>query len=217
MNKNKKRWIIVITAIVLLLIIIVISVGALVKVFKRKAAMKAYRQFLSQDQLEWSTDSEISAESLSFGLEDIEQDGIPELILYNMDASQADGWNRIYVFNKGEVESLGQFVNITFYPKTKCFADLYNDRGYEKAGFFTIRNGEKKTLASYECSDSRPDGEEYVVKELNGWDHYYYNMKVDGEKSSYENCMKRIKLLSHDEAVVNYYTNTEENRIAHLK
>ena len=215
MEKRRKKCM-GFVALLLLLTAVIIPSRSLNAASKKKAAKRVYNKLLSKSEIKWRF-STVDSSELSFALIDINRDGTPELLVYNQNASHSEGWERIYTCYKGKLKYLGTYTSLTIYPKKKCYLDNYSNLGKWKVRYFTIRKGKRKHLASYECSDTRPSGKKYKKKQENGYTYYYYNMKVNGKKTSYKKCMKKIRKLRKKPATIEYYENTEYNRYLYLE
>ena len=78
-----------------------------------------------------------------------------------------------------------KLTSVEIIPGKKCFVDPYSKRGSFFKGFYTIKNGKKKALASFCGSETKPAGKKYTRKKSDGTWYYFYNLKVNGKKASY--------------------------------
>ena len=162
---------------------------------KAKKAMAAYAKFLA-DESKWGG----RMESPSFGLIDVNKDGIKELVVDDDDFRCTN----LYGYSSGKVTELGtsSVWNITFYPQKKIFC--CGDYEGEIIGMSYCKyNGKKvKEIAGYAA-----------------WEEKTYTVK--GGKTSEKNYNKYIKSLHLGKGIssakINKHKNTKENRKRYLK
>lgn len=185
---------------------------------KKQQAMYAYRTFMNQSQIPWTSWSFAPASQVEFATADINKDGIKELILRWSYASHAEGWDRIYTYRNGKVKSLGEFTSVTISKNKNYFTNYYMGTGGSLNYFYRLKkNGKKECLVKYQTSDVPPtNAKGSVVKKHNktfGRDVYYYGMKVNGKRVSYKKCMKKVRSLEKKSRTLSltYHKNTMEN------
>lgn len=64
---------------------------------------------------------------------------------------------------------MGKLTSVEIIPGKKCFVDSYSKRGSFFNGFYTIKNGKKKALASFCGSETKPAGKN--IHEKNRMEH----------------------------------------------
>ena len=164
---------------------------------KAKKAMAAYAKYL-QDGSHWNMDGKMT----SFGLIDVNRDGIKELVVYDESTYSTS----LIGYVSGKTKQLGWCMRgeIKIYPKKKIFA-LYDSPG---AGIYAMiyykYDGKKvKELTRYESCEGE---ETYFLK---------------GKSVSKEKYNKYIKSLHLGKGIsssdLKMHQNTKENRKSYLK
>lgn len=121
MKRGFGRWAVLLA--ILLASAGVFSVGNGAKA-ESAEAMEAYREFLSEDTILWVDGDPLFAGGVQFMTEDINGDGVPELIVHNREYPE---FGRIGVFTyHGFVDGLGGGDELGFYyPETGVFTTTY--------------------------------------------------------------------------------------------
>ena len=164
---------------------------------KAKKAMAAYAKYL-QDGSHWNMDGKMT----SFGLIDVNRDGIKELVVYDESTYSTS----LIGYVSGKTKQLGWCMRgeIKIYPKKKIFA-LYDSPG---AGIYAMiyykYDGKKvKELTRYESCEGE---ETYFLK---------------GKSVSKEKYNKYIKSLHLGKGIsssdLKMHQNIKENRKSYLK
>lgn len=167
---------------------------------KNKKAKAAYVKLLSKSTIGWGS-GKCNTKNLKYSYMDINGDGVSELLLYNMEASHADGWNRIYAYVGGKAKSLGAFTDIEICKNKNFFTDTYSNHGVTRTKYYRLKsNGKKVLLAEYTSSyGGYPHGAKgQVMKKKDatyGYMIYYYNFKVNGKTTTYKKCMQVVNSL----------------------
>lgn len=86
-------------------------------------ARKAYQELLSQGTISWHTNYEADTDRIEFFCGDIDEDEIPELILYKSDAASIEGYYSVYDYIDGELIELKGINNFTeaYFGETPLF------------------------------------------------------------------------------------------------
>lgn len=185
-------------------------------------ACKAYSKILSKKTMKWGTGRTVSTKQLKFACQDINKDGVKDLVVYNPDAISWEGYYRIYTYKKGKAKLAGAFSSLrvcrnkNFFRDTRSYTGGATVYGYYRLG----KNGKIKELASYATqSMDEPDAKIAKVKWASGdVPVYYYDCKVNGKSASYSKCMAKIKSLKKgSKDTLKYRTNTAKNRAKYLK
>ena len=62
-----------------------------------------------------------------------------------MEASHADGWNRIYAYVGGKAKSLGAFTDIEICKNKNFFTDTYSNHGVTRTKYYRLKSNGKTT------------------------------------------------------------------------
>ena len=162
---------------------------------KAKKAMAAYAKFLA-DKSEWGD----RVESPSFGLIDVNKDGIKELVVDD----SAFRCTNLYGYCSGKVKMLGNSLvwGINFYPQKKIFCCVDFEDGIIDMSYCKY-NGKKATeIAGYSAFEEKI----YKIK----------GKKVT--KKKYDKYIKSLHLGKEiSSAQINKHKNTAANRKKYLK
>ena len=164
---------------------------------KNSKACAAYKTLLSKKSMKWGY-SKVSTSSLKFACQDINKDGIKDLVLYNSNATEADGgFYRVYTYAKGKAKRVGTYYSLRVCRNKNFFSDSRAHMDNEHYNYYRLgKNGKVKK----------------------GIPFYYYNFKVNGKATSYSKCMSTIKSLKkNSKDTLKYRTNTAKNRAKYLK
>lgn len=111
--------------ILTMLLAVLLAVGALGgAVAESTEAMAAYRKFLSEDTILWVDEKPLFAGGVQFMTEDLNGDGVPELIVHNREYPEF-GRIGIYTYH-GFVDAVGGGEELGFYyPGTGVIVERY--------------------------------------------------------------------------------------------
>lgn len=187
----------------------------------KKNALKAYRKLLQRD-IRWDNDYYARSSEIDFKLIDINKDGVKELVLQYMSAPHMYGWNRIYTYAGGKVKSLGQFTSVEICTNKKYFTDAYGNLGTSRNYYYRLgKNGKKSRILEYKSADYKPYGVSGSVtkKYIDGYPYYFYDCKVNGKRTSYNQCMKKRNSLRKGAKFSSskFHKNTAANRKKYIK
>ena len=169
---------------------------------KAKKAMAAYAKYL-QDGSHWNMDGKMT----SFGLIDVNRDGIKELVVYDESTYSTS----LIGYVSGKTKQLGWCMRgeIKIYPKKKIFA-LYDSAGggmYDR-GYYKYDGKKAQRLALYNVEY---DGDKLIDETYN----------VHGKNVSKKKYNKYIKSLQLGKGIsssdLKMHQNTKENRKSYLK
>ncbi len=183
-------------------------------------ACKAYAKMLSKSTFKW-VDTTVRSRSLKFACQDINKDGVKDLVVYNPEAFDYEGFYRIYTFKKGKVKRVGSYYDVRVCRNKNFFESSRAHMDNEEYTYYRLgKNGKAKKLAAYKTQMmSRPNAKVAKTKYINGdIPVYYYACKVNGKSVSYNKCMKTIKSLKKgSKDTLKYRANTAKNRAKYLK
>lgn len=95
----------------------------------KSKAMNAYKKFLSGKTIAWDKNWKIDAKDCRFAFAYIDNDNVPEMILYGTTVPHAANFGRLYTYRKGKVTQVGP-VNIDgdsfrYYKKKGIYISQY--------------------------------------------------------------------------------------------
>ena len=169
---------------------------------KAKKAMAAYAKYL-QDGSHWDMDGKMT----SFGLIDVNRDGIKELVVYDESTYSTS----LIGYVSGKTKQLGWCMRgeIKIYPKKKIFA-LYDspEAGMYDRGYYKYDGKKAQRLALYNVEY---DGDKLIDETYN----------VHGKNVSKKKYNKYIKSLHLGKGIsssdLKMHQNIKENRKSYLK
>ncbi len=115
---------------------------------KAKLAIKAYQKFLGQSQIEWSGKKYLSSD-FQFILEDVNSDGVPELLLHNRGKNvfHYQGYQAVYYYSNKKIEHAvtGDKI-VSYYPKKGVVISEHGGMGSYRC-YWKIPKNEKKSVS----------------------------------------------------------------------
>ena len=208
-KKNRKLW-----GLMVLLLILVCSSVTTQAASQRTKAVKAYASFLSKNRyLKWTDRSNMrtgQAKKCYFALACIDNNDVPELVLYTPDSCHLFGWGVMYTYRNGRVVRVSEL----------CF-DLRSTLGYYKKKDVYVDNYSCTGLGTYFYN--RISGRGFGCKEIRynyrtrKWvtSGYNWNNKFVS-KANFDRALKRVvgktKFTKYK-----FYKNTAANRKKYLK
>lgn len=181
-------------------------------------ACKAYKEFLSKKTMKWGN-SAINPRTLRFACQDINKDGVKDLVLYRKDSFTAEGYFQIYTYAKGKLKRIGTYQSVRVYRNKNFFISDTERMGYGHFTYYRLgKNGKVKKLASFDylMMEEPKSYDKVVVRD--GIPFYYYGCKVNGKRVSYETCMAEVKSLKKGaKSTLKYHKNTAANRAKYTR
>lgn len=178
----------------------------------REAAIDAYKKLLSEPTFWWWEESEgveISSDDCDFGLIYVDDDDVPELVVYQHSIllSHAAGYAALYTYCNGEVVVLNEypFDDCDYYAKTGIYVAVYRGMGGEDTYY---RLAEEDSERLYEVEPVNP---------LDFQTTTYYDCAKDTEigESEFASALNELVGSTERNATVSY-ENTQENRDKYL-
>lgn len=179
------------------------------KTMKRQA-LDAYNTFLSDKSVKWGdSDLQIPLDKCSFALAYIDNNSVPELILYNLgNTSHIQGYGLLYTYKNNNIiclESLSMNDPFCYYKKTGIYIDNYTGMGFS-TDFYNKISGTKISIRL-----SRSKG--YLVDDSVSCTY----STGSGEITKAEFKKKLRKLVgSRKKTTPEFYQNTAVNRTKYL-
>lgn len=165
------------------------------KMFGQTANWKtAYRKFFDKNIVSWGEQT-VALDKLEFAFVDIDQNGIPELILKNNDSASAYGFEHIYGYKDGKIIELhnGIYGNgITYNKKNKmiCSSGGKMDAFYDC--FYVIKNNRAVCIASRETIEEYDYYNNTFNKKITYYDREAWNNKAKKiSKKQFEKLAKK--------------------------
>jgi hypothetical protein len=168
---------------------------------KSTQAKRAYNTFLSKTKIKWGT-TYYPTSKLQFSCADLNNDGIPELIVQNNNAYAAAGTQKIYTYYNGKVKLIwtaGNCISISrYYPSKKILIAGGGRQGAGYTYYYRITAGKATLLGEMNVSLSSM---KY---------RYFWNKKAVSEKTYNANIKKAVGSASSK--TIKFVTNTKKNR-----
>lgn len=198
------------------------------KAAQNRRALAAYKKLLTKRSIRWcNTYSKVNlpTSGLRFAVQDINKDGVSELVLSSNDTGHAFGYKRIYTYASGKVRSLGEFTDVSIYRNKNYFCHSFGNMGDFTEIYYRLGKGGKKTeLARREVTVNygtpyRYNGKGYKKGSWSGYDNArFYNYKVKGKSvTAAKGHAYLSKLAKGAKQTLSFHGNTAENRARYLK
>lgn len=180
---------------------------------KDSIVKRAYKNFLAEKNILWS-DHYTTDSGIKFRVEDLNADGIAELLIYDEWASNAQGQLAIYAYCKDKIKYIESYPlwKVTFYRNKKglVYSEVTREGYY---GRYEVFDGESIKV-KYTC-------EGWYDENFKLQDIGYYNAErkpVDDNKtkSTIRKLKKNAKKVTISEGVKNMHKNNKRNRNKYL-
>lgn len=176
-------------------------------------AHAAYSTFL-QGTYDWGSDKNASLDGCKFALVDLDGDGVDELLVQNLNASHANGYERLFGYNGGQVVELAAARDGLKLFRSGAILSLSVGRGSWDGTYSTLQDGRVSEVASFESGDtpgssditqnfSDPGGESAP---------YCRSLKVNGADASLDAYLATVRKLADQEITPSLVDNTAANR-----
>lgn len=184
-------------------------------------ACKAYKEILSKTTIKWASEHSIKTKQLRFSCQDINKDGVTDLVIYNPHGSNATGLYRIYTYAKGKVKKVGQYTNLNVYPNNNYYTDTHTNVGHTYYRYYRLgKNGKATKLAAYEeATMEHPgyNGGDLVTTYEGDIASYTYNFMIHGRRATSVETMSFIQSLERGAKRISFLKNTASNRSKYVK
>lgn len=187
----------------------------------KSKAMEAYRAMLSKNSITCPSGVKAKTSTCSFAIAYIDNNSVPELIVYNPNACHASGYGAIYTYKNGKVVEIRDLEcyagNFSYYKKTGTFRDYYfGNGGWLITYVYTLSSGKASMKLRETVLDSSMRGF-YPNAVANNWVKISKNGKETKiTKAAYK---KSLKSLANNKksTKAKFYKNTANNRKKILK
>lgn len=184
-----------------------------IAVSKESIVKRAYKNFLVEKNILWS-DHYTTDSGIKFRVEDLNADGIAELLIYDEYASNAQGQLAIYAYCSDKIKYIESYPlwKVTFYKNKKglVYSEVTREGYY---GRYEVFDGESIKV-KYTCEGWYD--ENFKLRDIG-----YYNAKrkqVDDNKakSAIRKLKKNARKVTISEGAKNMYKNSKRNRNKYL-
>lgn len=176
-------------------------------------AHAAYSTFL-QGTYDWGSDKNASLDGCKFALVDLDGDGVDELLVQNLNASHANGYERLFGYNGGQVVELAAGRDGLKLFKSGAILSLSVGRGSWSGAYSTLQNGKVSEVASFESGDT--PGSSDITRNFSdpGGESgpYCRSLKVNGADASLDAYLATTRKLADQEITPSLVDNTAANR-----
>ena len=176
-------------------------------------AHAAYSTFL-QGTYDWGNDKNASLDKCKFALVDLDGDGVGELLVENPNASHANGYERLFGYNGGQVVELATGRDGLKLFKSGAILSLSVGRDSWSGTYSTLQNGKVSEVASFESGDT--PGSSDVTQNFSdpGGESgpYCRSLKVNGADASLDAYLATVRKLADQEVTPSLVDNTAANR-----
>lgn len=190
-------------------------------------ARKAYQELLSQGTISWHTNYEADTDKIEFFCGDIDEDKIPELILYKSDAASIEGYYSVYDYIDGaliELEGIDNFTEV-YFGKTPLFVWEECNTGIGVLEYMTVSSNGTTTMAA-NCEtvenveysiESVLENTTYAVDDLatlqdSDWLGYHFQVENQDVSSEQFNQYTNSLIEGRTPASIEFVENSRRNR-----
>lgn len=197
--KRKKVWLVLLCIFSIYLTVPCVQAKAAPA---KKKAVQAYKEFLANDKIPWDANWEVPAKDCKFSIVYINNDKIPELVLYNTSVPHMGGYCRIFTYKSGKVTRVGSADmdsgKFYYYKKKGVFISCYANGGVFD-NYRKIKKGKivHKLQKGKEVFDNKT--------------RYYNSNRKEISKSAFNKQLKKL-VGSRKKTSAKFYTNTPTNR-----
>lgn len=172
-------------------------------------AMKAYRAFLSKKSITWDKGYKVSTKDCKFAIVYVDNDKVPELVVYATTVPHVAGFGRLYTYRKGKVSRVGAIdlddKKFHYYHKKGIYVSRYAMGGVFD-GYFKLSKG-KGAL--------KLQKNKYIY--ANYTETTYSNAKRKTlSRSQFNRELKKL-VGGKKQSSAKFYKNTEKNRKKYCK
>ena len=180
---------------------------------KKNIIKRAYENFFAEKNILWS-DHYTTDSGIKLRVDDLNADGIAELLIYDEWASNAQGQLAIYTYCNGKMKYIESYPlwKVTFYKNKKglVYSEITRDGYY---GRYEVFDGDSIKV-KYTCEGWYNDNFKLQDKE-------YYNAKKqkiedNKAKSAISKLKRNAKKITISEGAKNMYKNNKRNRKKYL-
>lgn len=182
---------------------------------EKESAIAAYKKFLSQEEISWLNDSDLSKPSneYSFCLAYLDNNDIPELIMTQNDGYHWSDHVALYAYVNGKVKLVtSEMLAEKNYKKKGIYLDCcQGNGGYWYTNYYLFSNGKATRWLYYEHTMDWNSQREY-----NNYYKYKSKKKIKIKKSEFKKILKK-KVGSAKAKAFSMHKNTKANRAKYLK
>lgn len=176
-------------------------------------ALRAYRKLLSQTTIKRDAYTTFKTKDCRFALAYIDNNSIPELIVYCSTTSHIEGSGALYTYRKGKLQYVCRLMldtrkRLGYYPKTGWFMDNTTYQGCGGDEFCKLKSGKVKEDIVYGRSVEYNTVTGFSIT-TNG-KYQEVSATTFNRSLSYNTNNKRFKTFK-------FYKNTKSNRTKYLK
>lgn len=209
MSKYKKTIISIIWVFAVLNIAMPLKIA---KAVSRKTVNSAYNSFLSKQNRLWtSMETYTTDTNIKFRAEDLNADGIPELLIHNDKASNGDRQLAVYAHVNGKVKYISSYPlwSVTFYRNKSGLVYSEISRDSSSYGSYAVFNKKKMVMKYY--WNSSYDYENMKDKKI-----YFNADKKEIFKDNFKNKLSKLEKNSNklkiSEGADNMYINNSKKQ-----
>lgn len=181
---------------------------------QKQSAMKAYKTFLAKSKISWGTVS-VKASKCKFAVAYIDNNSVPELIVYSPEPSQAAGYARLYTYSSKKVKLVSSLRGATVGSNSSYVFNYYKKKGiFVDTSFSAGSEGYHYTkLSGTKATRKVTSGYSYLTGK---WSYRNDSTNKAITKTKFNSLLKSLK-GSASKTKAAFHSNTSANRTKYLK
>ena len=195
--------------------------------YMKKAALKAYKVFLSQKTIKWSdTTPNLPLSKCTFTLAYIDGDSIPELIIGSgSSTSHAEGYYQLYTYKNGKVTYVDNLMDgFAYYKKKGVYCSSHSGTGGVETYYYKFSKG--KIEYKLHSIDERQSGFDlnndgkitiYYEQVIKAQNPFYQSVTKGIGKKLFNGELQKLTGKTKKKTVKKLYDNTAANRKKRIK
>ena len=180
---------------------------------KKNVVKKEYKNFLAEKNILWS-DHYTTDSGIKFRVDDLNADGIAELLIYDEGASNAQGQLAIYTYCNGKIKYIESYPlwKVVFYKNKKglVYSEVTRDGYY---GRYEVFDGDSIKV-KYTCEGWYD--ENFKLKDIGYYNAERQKIEDNKAKSAISKLKRNAKKVAISEGAKNMYKNNIKNRKKYL-
>lgn len=184
---------------------------------QKTKAKKAYRTMLAKKYI-YKDGWRMTTKNCDFALAYIDNDSVPELLVYNSDdIPHMGGYGMLYTYSKGKVKyvtglAMDERKTLGYYKQKGILTDAYAQQGYKSEYYIRLKSGKTTSVL---CKEYKYNFRSDKWK-LSSYKKLSSGKLKSASKSSFNKSLKSY-VKTRKFTKFKFYKNTSKNRTKYLK